>query len=180
MRIHTATITRLRDALLQSGRRPSIVVSPAYETLARSGLLSPEETAAVERIDPLAETMYLMMTADGNISDVEKDALRGAIRGMADNLIRTGTINVMLESFAERLREHGRDVRLREIADALSDNPHEAEGAFTLAAAIALADDSVHESENEFINQLSDWFGISENRANEILDELAQDQETGD
>ncbi len=180
MRIHTATITRLRDALLQSGRRPSIVVSPAYETLARSGLLSPEETAAVERIDPLAETMYLMMTADGDISDVERDALRGAIRGLADNLIRTGTINVMLESFAEKLRENGRDVRLQEIADALSDNPHEAEGAFSLAAAIALADDSVHESENEFINQLADWFGISAKRANEILDELAQDQETGE
>src|SRR5271157_2935282 len=100
MQIHTATISRLRDALLQSGRRPSLILSPAYETLARSGLLSPEETAAVERIDPIAETMYLMMTADGNISDVEKDALRGAVRGLADNLIRTGTINVMFETFA--------------------------------------------------------------------------------
>ena len=180
MRIHTATITRLRDALLQSGRRPSIVLSPAYETLARSGLLSPEETAAIERIDPLAETMYLMMTADGNVSDVEKDALRGAIRGLADNLIRTGTINVMLETFGRKIQEHGREMRLREIADALSDNPHEAEAAFSLAAAIALADDSVHESENEFINQLAEWFGISAKRANEVLDELAQDQEVGD
>src|SRR5664279_117079 len=113
MRIHSATITRLRDALLQSGRRPSIVISPAYETLARSGLLSPEETAAIERIDPLAETMYLMMTADGDISEVEKDALRGAIRGLADNLIRTGSINVMLETFAGKLKEHGREQRLQ-------------------------------------------------------------------
>ncbi len=180
MRIHTATITRLRDALLQSGRRPSIVISPAYETLARSGLLSPEETAAVERIDPLAETMYLMMTADGEISEVEKDALRGAVRGLADNLIRTGTINVMLETFATKLREHGRDARLQEIAEALSDSPHEAESAFSLAAAIALADDSVHDSENEFINQLAEWFGISATRAEEILDKLARDQDAGD
>ena len=179
MRIHTSTITRLRDALLQSGRRPSIVMSPAYETLARSGLLSPEETAAVERIDPLAETMYLMMTADGHIAEVEKDALRGAIRGLADNLIRTGTINVMLETFAQKLGEHGREARLQEIAEALSDNPHEAEAAFSLAAAIALADDSVHESENEFINQLADWFGISTKRAEQILDELAQDHVIG-
>ena len=147
MRIHTATITRLRDALLQSGRRPSMVLSPAYETLARSGLLSPEETAAVERIDPLAETMYLMMTADGSVSDVERDALRGAIRGLADNLVRTGTINVMLETFEGKLQAQGRDRRLQEIADAVSDDPYEAEAAFSLAAAIALADDSVHESE---------------------------------
>jgi tellurite resistance protein len=157
-----------------------MVMSPAYETLARGGLLSPEETAAVERIDPLAETMFLMMTADGNISDVEKDALRGAIRGLADNLIRTGTINVMLETFEAKLQAHGREVRLQEIADALSDNPHEAEGAFSLAAAIALADDSVHDSENEFINQLAEWFGISPKRANDILDELEQDQDASE
>ncbi len=179
MRINTATITRLRDALLQSGRRPTIVVSPAYETLARSGLLSPEEAAAVDRIDPLAETMYLMMTADGMVAEAEQDALRGAIRGLADNLIRSGTINVMLETFAKKLKEHGRDARLQEIAETLSENPQEAEGAFSLAAAIALADDSVHDKENEFINQLADWFGISEGRAAQILDELARDQEIG-
>lgn len=177
MRINTATITRLKDALLQSGRRPSLVMSPAYETLARSGLLSPEEAAAVDRIDPLAETMYLMMTVDGVIAEAEKDAIRGAIRGLADNLIRSGTINVMLESFASKLNEHGRDARLQEIAEALSENPQEAEGAFSLAAAIALADDAIHDQENAFINQLADWFGISESRANQILDELERDQE---
>jgi tellurite resistance protein len=179
MRINTVTITRLRDALLQSGRRPSLVVSPAYETLARSGLLGPEEVAAVERIDPLAETMYLMMTVDGTIAESEKDAIRGAVRGLADNLIRSGTMNVMLESFAAKLKEHGRDARLQEIADSLSEDPQEAEGAFSLAAAIALADDAIHDKENEFINQLADWFGISDTRANQILDELARDQEVG-
>ncbi len=178
MRIHTATIARLRDALLQSGRRPSLILSPAYETLARSGLLSPEEAAAVERIDPIAETMYLMMAADGNISEVEMDALRGAIRGLANNMIRSGTLNVMLQSFEAKLNEHGRDVRLQEIAEALSETPHEAEGAFTLAAAIALADDSVHEEENLFINQLAEWFGITAARTEEILDELDQDNQT--
>src|SRR5512142_2134591 len=124
MRIHTATIARLRDALLQSGRRPSLVLSPAYETLARSGLLSPEETAAVERIDPIAETMYLMMTADGSVAKAEQDALRGAIRGLTNNMIRSGTINVMLQAFEARLKENGRDVRLQEIAESLSENPH--------------------------------------------------------
>jgi tellurite resistance protein len=179
MQIKTATIARLRDALLQSGRRPSIVISPAYETLARSGLLGPEEVAAVDRIDPMAETMYLMMTVDGAVSDEEKDAIRGAIRGLSNNIIRTGTINVMFETFNKKLAEHGRDARLHEIAEALSDNPHEAEGAFSLAAAVALADDSVHESENEFINQLAEWFGISEERADHLLDDLTRDQEPG-
>src|ERR1051325_8894654 len=113
MKIQTATIGRLRDALLQSGRRPSMVASSAYETLTREGLLSPEEVGAVNRVEPLAETMFLMMAADGEISDVERDAVRGAIRGLTDNLLRTGTINVMLETFQKKLDESSRDQRLQ-------------------------------------------------------------------
>ena len=70
--------------------------------------------------------------------------------------------------------------RLGQVMEPEPDNPQEAEAAFSLAAAIALADDSVHESENEFINQLAEWFGISAKRADEILDALQQDHEIND
>jgi tellurite resistance protein len=177
MKIQTATIERLRDALLQSGRRPTLVSSSAYETLTREGLLSPEEVLSIHRVEPLAETMYLMMAADGTLAETERDAVRGAIRGLTDNLLRTGTINVMLESYAKRLSASGRDARLREIADEIAEDPNEAEGAFALAAAIALADDEVTDEENAFINQLADWFGITEVRAAAILDQLEGDRE---
>ncbi len=177
MKLETTTIRRLRDALLQSGRRPSVVLSTAYETLARQGMLSPEESAALNRVDPLAETMFLMMSADGKVEDTERDAVRGAIRGLTDNLLRSGTINVMLENYEKRLSEQGRDARLQEIADEIAEEPTEAEGAFALAAAVALADDEIADAENEFINQLAEWFGISEDRANEILDQLDEDQD---
>jgi tellurite resistance protein len=176
MKIETATIRRLRDALIQSGRRPSVVLSPAYETLTREGLLSPEETTALNRVDPLAETMFLMMSADGNISEIERDAVRGAIRGLSDNILRSGTINVMLENYQKRLQEQGKDERLREIADEIAEEPSEAEGAFALAAAIALADDEVADEENELINQLAEWFGIPDERAAQILDQLEEDR----
>lgn len=176
MKLQTVTIERLRDALLQSGRRPSAVLSSAYETLARAGLLSPEEAAALNRVDPLAETMFLMMSADGSVAEQERDAVRGAIRGLTDNLLRSGTINVMLESYATRLAEQGRDARLQEIASEVAEEPSEAEGAFALSAAIALADDEVTEEENAFINQLAEWFGISPDRATEILDQLDADK----
>ncbi len=178
MKIETTTITRLRDALLQSGRRPSTVMSSAYETLTREGMLSPEEMAALNRIDPLAETMFLMMAADGVVSDVEREAVRGAIRGLTDNLIRTGTINVMIENYAKQLEASSRDERLHEIAETLAEDKEEAEGAFALAAAIALADDEVAEEENALINQVADWFGISEERSSAILDQLEDDRET--
>ncbi len=177
MKLETITIKRLRDALLQSGRRPSVVLSPAYETLTREGLLSAEEMTALTRVDPLGETMFLMMSVDGRIDDAERDAVRGAIRGLSDGILRSGTINVMIENYAKRLEESNRDQRLHEIAEEISSEPSEAEGAFALAAAIALADDEVTEEENAFINQLADWFGISEERANEILDQLDEERE---
>ena len=177
MKIQTVTIERLRDALLQSGRRPSVVMSSAYETLTREGLLSPEEAHALNRVDPLAEAMYLMMSADGSVAESERDAVRGAIRGLTDNLLRTGTINVMLENYEKRLAEQGRDARLQEIASEIAEEPSEAEGAFALAAAIALADDEVTEEENAFINQLAEWFGIDPARASEILDQLEEDKD---
>jgi tellurite resistance protein len=178
MKIETTTIARLRDALLQSGRRPSMVASSAYETLTREGLLSPEEVGALNRVEPLAETMFLMMSADGKITETERDAVRGAIRGLTDNLLRTGTINVMLESYQKKLEQSSRDERLHEIAEEISEDPNEAEGAFALAAAVALADDEVSEDENAFINQLAEWFGIDAQRASEILDQLEQDRDT--
>lgn len=177
MKIETVTIERLRDVLLQSGRRPSTVMSSAYETLTREGLLSPEEALALNRVDPLGEAMFLMMSADGKVADEERDAVRGAIRGLTDNLLRTGTINVMLENYAQRLAEQGRDARLQEIASDIAEETSEAEGAFALAAAVALADDEVTEEENEFINQLAEWFGIVPARAAEILDQLEEDKE---
>jgi len=85
----------------------------------------------------------------------------------------------MLETYAQRLAESGRDARLHEIAEELADNTSEAEGAFALAAAVALADDDVSDEENAFINQLAEWFGIAEERASEILDQLEYDRSNG-
>ena len=180
MKIRTTTILRLRDSMLESGRRPSVVVSPAYETLARAGFLSMEETTALTRIEPFAETMFLMVAADGKIAAEERDALRGAVRGLCNDLLRSGTINVMLENFEQRLQEHGRDERLREIAEELSEHPSDAESAFTLAAAVALADDDVADEEQDFINQLADWLGITSERASEILDQLEADRQANE
>lgn len=40
---------------------------------------------------------------------------------------------------------------------------------------MALADEDVADEENALINQLAEWFGISEERAGEILDQLEED-----
>jgi tellurite resistance protein len=176
MKIETATIRRLRDALLLSGRRPEAVQSSAYETLTRAGLLSEDEQAALTRVDPMAETMFLMMSADGKITETERDAVRGAIRGLTASILHDGTIQVMLEAYQRALEKDGREARLRHLGAMLSGHPSDAEGAFALAAAVALADDDVAEEEQSLVEQMATWFGIGTTRAEQILDQLEQDK----
>jgi len=176
MRIETSTIRRLRDALMQSGARDSGVHSPAYETLARAGVLTDEENIAVNRVGPMAETMFLMMTADGKITDSETTAILGAIRGLTDGHLHDGTIKVMLERYGEMAVAQGRETRLRAVADQLADRPAEAENAFTLAAAVALADNEVADEERSLLEQLATWLGIKPDRAAVILAELEADK----
>jgi tellurite resistance protein len=176
MKIDTATIRRLRDALLESGRRAGTVMSPAYETLARAGLLSDDERAALSRVDPVGETLFLVMAADGKITASERDALLGAIRGLAGDVLHEGTIQVMFEQYEKALASEGREARLQALGAALSGAPAAAEGAFALAAAVALADDEVADEERALVEQIRNWFGISSDRASLILHQLDDDK----
>lgn len=176
MKIDTATIARLRDALIQSGRRQAAVVSSAYETLTREDLLSEEEKDALSRIEPMVETMFLVMSADGRISAGEMDAIRGAVRGLTEGLLQEGTIKVMLEACQQRLEREGRDTRLDSVTSQLKQDREDAEGAFALAAAIAMADHEVATEENELILDLGSRLGIGAGRAHAILDQLEEER----
>jgi tellurite resistance protein len=175
MKLRTRTIERLRDALLQSGRRASPVTSSAYETLARQGLLNDDEKAAVARVDAAAETMFLVMAADELIAEAEMAAIRGAIRGLTGDVLGDGIIKVMIEDFALRLKAEGRAARLSAIAKAVTRDRNEAESAFALAAAVAIADDEITPTEDAFVAELARAFGFTDETVRRILDQLAQD-----
>ncbi|MCH2109144.1 MAG: TerB family tellurite resistance protein [Polyangiaceae bacterium] len=175
MKIRTTTIQRLRDALLKSGRRQSIVSSSAYRTLAREGLLSETEKNAITKVASIAEVMFLMMAADEMIVIEEMDAFRGAIRGLSGDVISDDLMQVLIEDFALRLKEEGRTARLRAVAEAIQDE-HEVESAFTLAAAVALADDQVEASEQTLLEELAQWFGLSPEQSQGLLSQLSSEQ----
>ena len=120
--------------------------------------------------------MFLMMTADGKITDSERTAILGAIRGLTDGILHDGTIKVMLEGFARLLSAEGRETRLRGIAGELASRASEAENAFALAAAVALADDEVADEERKLVGQLAEWFGIQAERAAVILAQVEEDK----
>jgi len=174
MELRTRTIERLRDALLSSGGRAENVVSSAFTTLARQGLLSDAEKSALLRVDAVAEILFLVIAADEQIMDTEVAALRGAIRGLTGDALNDGIVDVMLEAYALRLHEEGRDQRLRSVAKSISD-PVEAESALSLAAAVALADDDVADSESAVVTLLADAFGFDDAQRRAILGRLSDD-----
>lgn len=172
MKLNDTAIAKLRDTLLAKGRRPTMVLSAAYETLARQGMLGPEESAALQWVDPVAEAMFLTIAADGVVAQPEQDLVRGAIRILTDGEIRSGTIAVMLEQYEARLETEGREARLAALAEALAEEPPVAEAAFLLAAASALADDRVEGGERAVVKELAERLGIPPGRRDTILNEL--------
>jgi len=173
--LRPATVSRLKDRLKETGARPSIVVSSTQDVLAKAGMLPPEEQAAVRSIDPVVEMMFLMMAADGDIGEQEYTVIRGAVRELTENYVRTTTLNVMLDGYKELLEKEGQKARVEEIANRLGDDVAGCESAFVLAAAVAFADEVIEDQENELLSTFAEAVGLSEERANELLDELEQD-----
>jgi uncharacterized tellurite resistance protein B-like protein len=164
--LSNSTLARLRDQLLESGRRPSAVATSA-------------EAAAGQRLHadyaPLCEAMYLMMAADGEVSADEREVLRGALRNLSSSALRSADIESLLELAVRNVEAEGREARLDAVASELAEDKGRAEVAFVLAAAIAFADNAIADSENETLSSLAEALGIDEERAEALLDQVEED-----
>lgn len=164
--LSNSTLARLRDQLQRRGRRPSIVTAPA-ETA--------ELVSILAEYGPLCEAMYLMMSADGKISNDEREVLKGALRNLSGDTIRSAHMESMLDTAGKNVAEQGREARMAEVVAQLKDDRTRGEVAFVLASAIAFADNAIADEENETLNTFAEGLGIDEARANELLDEVEQD-----
>lgn len=168
--LSNSTLGRLRDQLQKSGQRPSFVASdpnaPA-ETIERMHVLA--------EYGPLCEAMYLMMSADGAIDDDEREVLKGALRNLSGDGVRSVHIDAMLDAAGKAVADQGRAARMKEVAQELHEDRARAEVAFVLAAAIAFADNAIADEENETLNQFAEGLGIDEARANQLLDDVETD-----
>lgn len=165
--LSSSTVGRLRDQLRERGQRTSILLGADNDT--------PDLDQMLAEFAPLCEAMYLMMSADGEITADEKDVLRGALRNLSDDRLRGNLIETLLEDASKHATADGREARLAEVAAVLNTDPARAEVAFVLAAAIAFADNVIADEENELLNNLADQLGIDEDRANALLDEVEKD-----
>jgi uncharacterized tellurite resistance protein B-like protein len=172
--LSNSTLQKLRDQLKKRGQRPSVALSgvPASQDAAEAML-------AVSEYGPLCEAMYLMMSADGQVTDDEREVLRGALRNLSDDQLRGAQIEALLDSAAKNVAEHGREGRMRDVILTLHDDRARAEVAFVLAAAIAFADNAIADEENETLNLLAEGLGIDEATATRLLDDVEEDLAKG-
>ena len=178
MKIDRETVIRLRDTLLGQNAGTTPDGPSVFEGLNRAGSWSPEETALLGRVDPMTEAMFLMMAVDGSVADEELRVVSVALGALSSDGLGPETVQRLLQSYGERLRGEGWEARLQAVAEALPQASGEAELAYALAAAIALADGDVALEENDLLDRFSTVLGLSDDRCCALLD-LVKNQLTG-
>ena len=166
MDIDTGRIRRLRDALIEGGRVGAVVDQQGDRPASRG------TRASLERVAPFVETMYLMMMADDEGGALERDAIRGAMRVLTHGLLQDSELEELTQRFEALLQEQGVEARLQAIGSRICADRVDRETAFSLAAAMALADNKVVTEESLLVASIAEWFGVSGKRCRELLQEL--------
>jgi tellurite resistance protein len=172
--LSNSTLQKLRDQLKKRGQRASVVLTGDSASPDSGDVM-----LAVSEYGPLCEAMYLMMSADGQVTDDEREVLRGALRNLSDDQLRGAQIEALLDSASKNVVEHGREERMKEVIVSLHEDRPRAEVAFVLAAAIAFADNAIADEENETLNLLAEGLGIDEATATRLLDDVEEDLAKG-
>jgi len=162
--INTQTVQRLREALLAAGR-----LDPGQPGQAPGEQGSAHRQASINRFSPFAETLYLMMVIDDHTSDDELDAIRGAMHILTNGELGDSVLEDIFQRCAHRASEIGVENCLQGIGARLASDRLDRETAFSLAAAVALADGSLKDEESALMADIAEWFGISNKRAGELL-----------
>jgi tellurite resistance protein len=162
MNIDTAVIRRLRDELFSSASS-----SPGHAAVA-----APLADAIRRRVEPFAETMYLVMRADDESARIEEDALTAAVDVLSDGQLSRADIAAMFERFARALQEQGAEGRVAHLGAHMGADRDDRETAFMLGAVVALADDRLDVRENRALEWIKTYFGLSDRRTAALLDSI--------
>lgn len=155
-------IDRLRDKLLARGmasqRPPPMNADP-----------KPEAVAMTQRVRPFAEAMYLVLAADGDMGERERDVLRGALRTLTDGMLSSHAMETMLCEFERARALQGVESRLDTVAAALYDDPSDTELALGLMAAAGETDGRMAAAERAIIMALGERLGVSKPHLQELV-----------
>jgi len=168
MNVNTEVIRRLRDRLLLRERTAWPDVAPAAGAQPQG---EPRD-ALLRRIEPFAETMYLVMMADAESAEVERRALLGALSVLTDGTVDPAELNSLIDRFGASAAREGSEARLQQIGMHLASEREDRETAFTLAAVVAVADERVEPGENRVLEGVQEYFGVSDRRARILLESV--------
>ena len=168
VRLTQQTLERLRDRLRARGERASVVLPSAGTSVELM-----DAYQIVSEYGPLVEAMFLVMLADGRVKNVERDVLRGALRVLSNDRVRSTHMESMLDVAARNVAEQGLEARLAEVIERLRHDTAKAETCYVLANAVAAADHVVVAEEEAILTKLAEGLGIEEARANQLVLDLS-------
>jgi len=164
--LSTSTVARLRDQLRAAGQKASV-------TVGEGGVENLQILKA--EFGPICEAMYLMMSADGDVSTEEREVLSGALSNLSGSALDGDIVDELIGQAKKRAEDEGSKARLAAVIAELATDPARAEVAFVLAAAIAFADNAVADEENETLDAIAEGLGIDEARADQLLVAVEKD-----
>lgn len=166
----TSALQQLRAALLGRGGA-SIGPAPDKRSALQLHSLPAYEEALVSRIAPLCEVLYLTMVVDGDEGALEYQVLRGAVRWLTDGDVPSHVLDQLVQRFRAHLSEQEPFTRVIAVAAQLAAQREDAEAAFSMAVALASADNALSATELSFLLELRDLLGIERGRGLDILTE---------
>lgn len=150
-----ALTQRIRELIADKGRLSLAPEDPRFEGVCPT----PEMAAVLNRVAPIAEALFLVMSADGVCSFDERVALRGALRTITDDELSRPAIAALLDRFDSSLGSQGLTESVSRVAAQLAGDRADSRATVELAAALILADGEVTDGERNLLQQLAEETG---------------------
>jgi tellurite resistance protein len=120
-----------------------------------------------------------VMVADGRVVNVERAVLRGALRVLSNDRVRSTHIESMVDGASRKVAEQGWPARLASVAARLHGDQARGELVYVLAHAVAAADGAISPLEQQALDAFAEALHIDDETAARLLTTLERDADPG-
>ena len=164
-RFDPALTERVRALIADRGRASLAPSDPRFQGVCAT----PEMTAVLNRVAPIAEALFLAMSVDGVCTIDEKTVLLGALRTITDDELSEPAIAALLERLDASLLDERTSDRIGRVASQLAADRADSAAAIELAAALIMADGIVTDDERQLLERLAEETGNDPDAALALL-----------
>jgi len=123
----------------------------------------------INKIEALLEMMFLAAYADGEVSEIERNAFRSQILVGTEGQLQVAIVEMILRQVEAALAQEGRDERLAAIRQRIPEERMR-RGLLEVAARIIRIDGKLHVDEVAFLGRAAEAFELDPSVARELLD----------